>query len=221
MKRGMILLGLSAMLATPAAAQWLGMPVWNSPKGGTGITISGDLAKPDSSYGKGTAFGARGSLGLGNLNLTLGLSSWKPEGAANSLSHMHGRPAAIAGYTGSHRGGAIGGRRVCGSGRRAQRRRHVGHPRAAPHRRRLAAHRSVGGHGLGDRTALAGPGGPQRGPGRIERRGRVWTDRHGVGGVEHENRAAAGFPFRNVDHVPPGAGQAVVRRRNHLGPPCI
>jgi len=91
MKRGMILLGLSAMLATPAAAQWLGMPVWNSPKGGTGITISGDLAKPDSSYGKGTAFGARGSLGLGNLNLTLGLSSWKPEGAANSLTSIGGQ----------------------------------------------------------------------------------------------------------------------------------
>ncbi len=84
MKRGMIVLGLSALLVSPATAQWFGMPVWNSPKGGTGITISGDFAKPDSSYGKGTAFGARGSLGLGNLQLTLGLASDKLQGATGS-----------------------------------------------------------------------------------------------------------------------------------------
>jgi hypothetical protein len=93
MKRGMIVLGLSALFAAPAAAQWLGMPVWNDPKGGTGITISGDLAKPDSNYGKGTAFGARGTLGLGNLNLTLGLSSWKPQGATNSATSIGGQVA--------------------------------------------------------------------------------------------------------------------------------
>jgi hypothetical protein len=93
MKRGMIVLGLSALFAAPAAAQWLGMPVWNDPKGGTGITISGDLAKPDSNYGKGTAFGARGSLGLGNLSLTLGLASWKPQGATNSVTSIGGQVA--------------------------------------------------------------------------------------------------------------------------------
>jgi len=79
------------LLVSPAAAQWLGMPVWNNPKGGTGITISGDLAMPDSTYGKGTAFGARGSLGMGNLNLTLGLSSWKPKGATNSATSIGGQ----------------------------------------------------------------------------------------------------------------------------------
>src|SRR5258708_16157422 len=93
MKRGMIVLGLSALLVSPATAQWFGMPVWNSPKGGTGITISGDLAKPDSSYGKGTAFGARGSLGLGNLQLTLGLASDKLQGATTSLTSPHGQAA--------------------------------------------------------------------------------------------------------------------------------
>ncbi len=93
MKRGMIVLGLSALLVSPATAQWFGMPVWNSPKGGTGITISGDLAKPDSNYGKGTAFGARGSLGLGNLQLTLGLASDKPSGATTSLTSVGGQVA--------------------------------------------------------------------------------------------------------------------------------
>ncbi len=91
MKRGMIVLGLSALLTVPAAAQWFGMPVWNNPKGGTGITISGDFAKPDSNYGKGTAFGARGSLGLGNLELTLGLASDKPSGATNSITSVGGQ----------------------------------------------------------------------------------------------------------------------------------
>src|SRR5437773_2603498 len=36
--RAMLTLGLAAVVATPAAAQWLGEPVWNSPKGGTGVT---------------------------------------------------------------------------------------------------------------------------------------------------------------------------------------
>jgi hypothetical protein len=87
----MIVLGFSALLAAPAAAQWLGMPVWNNPKGGTGITISGDLAMPDSVYGKGTAFGARGQLGLGNLTVGLGLSSWKPKGAPNGYTSVGGQ----------------------------------------------------------------------------------------------------------------------------------
>ena len=91
MKRGMIMLGLSVLLASPAAAQWLGMPVWNNPKGGTGITISGDYGKPDNNSGGGSAFGARGSLGLGNLNLTLGLATYKPSGATSSLTSIGGQ----------------------------------------------------------------------------------------------------------------------------------
>jgi len=85
----MIVLGLSALLAAPATAQWFGMPMWNNPKGGTGITINGDFAKPDSTYGKGTVIGARGALGLGNLTITAGLASDKPEGAgSNSLTSV-------------------------------------------------------------------------------------------------------------------------------------
>ncbi len=61
MKRAMLTLGLAAVVATPTAAQWLGEPVWNSPKGGTGVTISGDYAKPNSDYGKGNTWGGRAS----------------------------------------------------------------------------------------------------------------------------------------------------------------
>ncbi|HYT99644.1 MAG TPA: hypothetical protein VEK85_04670 [Gemmatimonadales bacterium] len=70
---------MMASVAAPAAAQWLGMPVWNSPKGGTGVTISGDFGKPNDAYGAGTAWGGRASLGLGTLTLTAGVSSYQSD----------------------------------------------------------------------------------------------------------------------------------------------
>jgi hypothetical protein len=79
MKRIMTVVALAAFAAAPAAAQWAGMPVWNSPKGGTGITINADLGVPNQDAGKGTAFGARGTLGLANLSVTAGVSTWKPD----------------------------------------------------------------------------------------------------------------------------------------------
>jgi opacity protein-like surface antigen len=93
MKRVFLVVALGAAVATPAAAQWLGMPVWNSPKGGTGITISGDYGKPNADWGKGNTFGARGTLGLGSLSVTAGFSSWKPSGASNSLNSIGGNAA--------------------------------------------------------------------------------------------------------------------------------
>lgn len=88
MKRTVFTLGLLAFLTTALAAQWLGEPVWNSPKGGTGITISGDYAKPDSNYGKGNVWGARAALGLGTITLTAGLAGWKPDGATESFTSV-------------------------------------------------------------------------------------------------------------------------------------
>lgn len=79
--------------ATPAVAQWAGMPVWNNPKGGTGVTIDGDLGFPNSNGGKGTAFGARGTVGLANISLTAGMSSWKPNGANSSTTSVGGMAA--------------------------------------------------------------------------------------------------------------------------------
>ncbi|HYL54689.1 MAG TPA: hypothetical protein VEU73_03825 [Gemmatimonadales bacterium] len=95
MKRAVIWLGLSALLAAPAAAQWLGEPVWNSPKGGTGVTISGDYGRPNADYGqgKGNTWGGRASLGLSTITLTAGVASWKPEGATQSLTSVGGNVA--------------------------------------------------------------------------------------------------------------------------------
>ena len=93
MKRVLLVMLAGVGIGTPASAQWLGMPVWNSPKGGTGITISGDYGKPNSDWGKGNAFGARGTLGLGSLSATLGFASWKPSGATTSAKSIGGDAA--------------------------------------------------------------------------------------------------------------------------------
>ena len=76
MKRALLVALAVGGAATPVSAQFSGMPVWNSPKGGTGITISGDYGKPNSDAGKGNAFGARGTVGLGSLSVTAGFASW-------------------------------------------------------------------------------------------------------------------------------------------------
>jgi hypothetical protein len=73
-----------------AAAQWQGMPIWNNPKGGTGVILSGDVGFPNTDAGKGTAFGARAELGLTALSLTAGVSSWKPDGAGSSTTTWGG-----------------------------------------------------------------------------------------------------------------------------------
>ncbi len=91
--RAMLTLALTGLLVTPAAAQWLGMPVWNSPKGGTGVTISGDYARPNSDYGKGNTWGGRASLGIGTLTFTAGVARWKPDVATEAFTSIGGNAA--------------------------------------------------------------------------------------------------------------------------------
>lgn len=93
MKRAVLTLGFVALVATQAAAQWLGEPVWNSPKGGTGLTISGDYAAPNFDYGKGHTWGGRAALGLGTVSFELGVASWKPEAATQSFTSVGGNAA--------------------------------------------------------------------------------------------------------------------------------
>src|SRR5437899_8484284 len=71
-------------------SQWVGEPVWNSPKGGTGLTISGDYAKPNSDYGKGNTWGGRAALGLGALTVSVGVESWKPDLATKAITSFGG-----------------------------------------------------------------------------------------------------------------------------------
>lgn len=94
MRRMFVLtMALAAAAAAPAAAQFAGMPVWNSPKGGTGLTISGDYGKPSDDAGGGNAFGARAAVGFSRLTLTAGLSSFEFEGASDRTTSFAGTVA--------------------------------------------------------------------------------------------------------------------------------
>ena len=88
MKRTWILVAAAVLAvgsAAPASAQFIGMPVWNSPSGGTGLTISGDYGKPnDNNFGGGSAFGGRATLGIGMLSVTAGVASFSPSPAGAS-----------------------------------------------------------------------------------------------------------------------------------------
>jgi len=81
-------------LVSPLSAQFIGMPVWNSPQGGDVFTVSGDYSRPDSRYGDGSASGARASRGYGLVTVTLGFSGWRPE-APGQRFRSYGGGAAL------------------------------------------------------------------------------------------------------------------------------
>jgi hypothetical protein len=86
-------LGLTALLAAPAAAQWLGEPAWNHPNAGSGFTIYGDYSQPNSDAGGGSAFGGRVALGAGTFTLTGGVSSWKSDLVSDHITTFGGTAA--------------------------------------------------------------------------------------------------------------------------------
>jgi hypothetical protein len=56
----------------------------------SGLTIGGEVGFPDADYGKGTAFGGRGALGLGPFGISAVVSSWNPKGPASSQTGVGG-----------------------------------------------------------------------------------------------------------------------------------
>lgn len=97
MKRAFLVLGclIVAVLGNPgqACAQLVGMPVWNSPKSGTGLTIAGDVGLPDSAGGKGTTYAGRAVLGLSALTLSATVGVRNPEGAGANVTEYGGTAA--------------------------------------------------------------------------------------------------------------------------------
>jgi hypothetical protein len=93
MKRAFVVASLSMLFAAPAAAQLMGLPVWNSPKGGTGITINGDYSMPDDAAGGGTAFGGRATFGFANLTIMAGVSSWDSDLTLDPVTSFGGTVA--------------------------------------------------------------------------------------------------------------------------------
>ena len=74
---------LVPLAATPAAAQVRGIPVYNNgvPRG---IGIYGDVGLPNDEAGGGTAYAVTGKAGFGILGVTAMLSSYNPDGPADS-----------------------------------------------------------------------------------------------------------------------------------------
>ncbi|HXW96988.1 MAG TPA: hypothetical protein VEI47_05330 [Gemmatimonadales bacterium] len=84
-----VTLVLGAGLALQAAAQVTGLPVHNSGVS-TGLSLAGEIGFPNADYGKGTAYGARGALGLGPIGVSAVVSSWNPEGPSPSRTGVGG-----------------------------------------------------------------------------------------------------------------------------------
>jgi len=94
MRRAVVILVLALVPGATLAAQWTGMPAWNDPTGGTGITVAADWGMPNADAGNGDAYGGRATLGLGTLTLTAGVASYKPAGY-NSATTTYGGQAAF------------------------------------------------------------------------------------------------------------------------------
>ena len=80
---------LSATLPAVGVAQVTGLPVRNSGVS-SGLTLSGEVGFPDHSYGKGTAYGGRATLGLGFLGISALVSQWDPDGAVEAQTGYGG-----------------------------------------------------------------------------------------------------------------------------------
>jgi len=79
MRRAVFSVVVAALAGPSAAAQWVGVPIWNSPSGETGVTFAGDYARSNLIGSKSDAFGGRVSLGVTTVTLTAGMFMWRPE----------------------------------------------------------------------------------------------------------------------------------------------
>ncbi|HXQ29800.1 MAG TPA: hypothetical protein VN848_11080 [Gemmatimonadales bacterium] len=72
------------LLPVAAAAQLPGMPVWDSPRAGTGLLVAADVGRPDSSGGNGSTFAGRVALGFSALTLSASVGTRDPDGGPNT-----------------------------------------------------------------------------------------------------------------------------------------
>lgn len=64
-------------LATALEAQLAGIPVYYSPRGGTGVGVAANVGFPNKDAGGGTAYGVSGSFGTGPVTLSAMVGAWK------------------------------------------------------------------------------------------------------------------------------------------------
>ena len=82
-------LGAGLLAAMPLRAQVTGLPVHNAGLA-SGLTIGGEVGIPNADYGKGTAYGARGALGLGPFGVSAVISRWDPKGPIKAQTGLGG-----------------------------------------------------------------------------------------------------------------------------------
>ena len=90
MRRAVFVVAVAALAGPSAAAQWGGVPVWNSPKGGSGVTIAGDYTRSNVIGSNSNAIAGRVSLGVGTTTVTVGASSWQPESFNTRVTSLGG-----------------------------------------------------------------------------------------------------------------------------------
>ncbi len=94
MKRVVVLIGMLAFaaagMAPSAWGQLAGMPVWNSPKAGTGLSLAADLGFPDSTGGKGATYAGRVELGVQTLTFGVTAGVRNPKGSAPNVTEYGG-----------------------------------------------------------------------------------------------------------------------------------
>ncbi|MGH7703219.1 MAG: outer membrane beta-barrel protein [Gemmatimonadales bacterium] len=76
----------SLIVGPTLQAQVLGLPLRNSGIP-SGVGISGEIGFPNTDYGKGTAFGGTGQIGLGPIGFTATIASYKPKGGGSTTGY--------------------------------------------------------------------------------------------------------------------------------------
>lgn len=85
----LVFLGAALAAAPSMSAQVTGLPVHNAGIA-SGLTLGAEMGRPDADYGKGTAFGARGALGLGPFGISAVVSRWNPRGPIDAQTGVGG-----------------------------------------------------------------------------------------------------------------------------------
>ncbi len=88
--RGMSMMVTAGLLlvAGPARAQLEGIPVYFSPKGGTGFTLAGDVGRGiNDDSGKNTALAARATLGISAVSLSAGIGTLMLDNADDQITY--------------------------------------------------------------------------------------------------------------------------------------
>jgi len=90
MKRAGLTLATLAVVAAAgpasAGAQIPGMPVWNTPRAGTGLLVAADVGIPDSNLAKGTTIAGRAAIGISALTLGATAGVRSPTGGASHVN---------------------------------------------------------------------------------------------------------------------------------------